>query len=444
MDELIIIGNGITGTTVARHVRKRSDRPITVISSEYPYLFSRPALMYVYMGHMRFEHTKPYEDWFWARNRIERMFDHVESIDTDRKTLRLRQGGERPYGTLVIATGATTQKFGWPGQDLPGVQGLVSKQDLDLMEENTRHVRHAVIVGGGLIGIEMAEMLTTRNIPVTFLVREAFYWDNILPKEEARIITRHVYEHGIDLRLSTQLKEILPGPDGRVRAVVTDKAEEIACELVGVTTGVRPVIDVVKGSKIEANRGILVNEYLETNVPDVYAAGDCAEFRTPRPRHPKVEQLWYTGRMQAETLARTLCGDRTAYDRGIWFNSAKFFDIEYQTYGFVSNIPLPDEDSLFWEHEDHKHSIRIVYLAKSEEVIGFNLLGVRYRQDVCRRWIQEKRTVRYVLEHLGEANFDPEFFGEMEPAVVEAFNRQSSGSPVQLNRRRGLTSLTPA
>lgn len=438
MDSLVIIGNGITGMTTARLVRKQSDRPIIVISDETDFFYSRPALMYIFMGHMKFEHTKPYEDWFWEKNKIQLLRATVTSIDTNAKSIALNNGQTLPYGQLVIATGSRTNKFGWPGQDLSGVQGLYGMRDLELMEKNTSNVSRAVIVGGGLIGIEMAEMLHSRNIPVTFLVRETNYWDNILPQEEAKLVGRHIREYGIDLRLGTQLKEILPGNDGRVRAVLTDKGEEIACQFVGLTAGVTPNTDVAKSSAIEINRGILVNEFLETNVPGVYAAGDCAEFRMNRPRHPKIEQLWYTGRMQAETLAKTLCGIRTPYDRGVWFNSAKFFDIEYQTYGFVSNLPMPDEESLYWEHPEGKHCVRIVYDKTNRTVIGFNLFGIRYRQAICERWIRDRRTVEYVLENLAEANFDPEFFREFEHEVIALFNSTNPARKVLLKRRRGL------
>jgi NAD(P)H-nitrite reductase large subunit len=181
MEHLVIIGNGITGVTCARHVRKNSDMKITIISGESEHFFSRTALMYVYMGHMKWGNLKPYEDWFWKKNKIELVHAFVTSVDTDNKNVKLENGSTISYDKLVIATGSQTNKFGWPGQELQGVQGLYSMQDVELLEENTKDINHAVIVGGGLIGIELGEMLHTRNIQVTFLVRENFYWGNILP-----------------------------------------------------------------------------------------------------------------------------------------------------------------------------------------------------------------------------------------------------------------------
>jgi NAD(P)H-nitrite reductase large subunit len=434
MEHLVILGNGITGITIARHVRKQnSEIKISVISAESKYFYSRTALMYIYMGHMTFQNTKPYEDWFWTKNRIELVHGFVTDIDSDNKMLKFKDGHSISFDKLVIATGSQSNKFGWPGQDLPGVQGLYSLQDLELLEKNTANISRAVIVGGGLIGIELAEMLLSRNIPITFLVRETYFWDIILPVEEAKLISREVVAHGIDLRLATELKEIVAGDDGRVSAVITNTTEKITCQFIGLTVGVHPNIDIVKKSKLETNRGVLVNNYLETNIPDIYAAGDCAEIRaeTEGVRNT-IEQLWYTGIMQGAALAKTICGERTAYDRGIWFNSAKFFDIEYQTYGFVSNVPRDSEKYLYWEHPNGRICLRIVYNEDDLSVTGFNVIGIRLRHQVCEQWIREKRPLAYVLSHLRKANFDPEFFSRFEPEIIAAYNVQNPGVELQL------------
>ena len=436
---LVIIGNGITGITTARHVRKLSDSSITVISNETDHFYSRTALMYIYMGHMGYEQTKPYENWFWQKNRIDLVRGAVTKIDTDQKELRLEDGRSIHYDRLVITTGSKSNKFGWPGQDLPGVQGLYSYQDLELLENNTKDCSHAVIIGGGLIGIELAEMILSRNIPLTILVRENYYWDNILPMEEARLIGNHVLEHGVDLMLNTNLKEMLAGKEGRVRAIVTQNGIEIPCDFVGLTPGVHPNIDLVKDTKVETNRGVLVNDYLETNIKDVYAAGDCAEIKVGGDSRNLVEQLWYTGRLQGLALAKTICGDRTQYDRGIWFNSAKFFDIEYQTYGFVSNVPVEGEETFYWEHPDKRQCVRFVYKSFSNELIGMNFFGIRMRQEVCQRWIKERRTIEFALENLREANFDPEFFQHYEQDILDDYNLKF-GKQIQLKQKEGFFS----
>jgi NAD(P)H-nitrite reductase large subunit len=436
MQHIVIIGNGISGVTLARHVRKLSKHKISIISSETDYFFSRTALMYVYMGHMKFEHTQPYENWFWKKNRINLIKAYVHHVDTTNKQLLLDNGESLAYDKLVIATGSKPNKFGWPGEDLKGVLGLYHKQDLENLERyasNNQVCQRAVIVGGGLIGIELAEMLHSRSIPVTFLVREESFWNGVLPKGESAMINRHILKHQIDLRLSSNLQEIKSDDHGQVRSVViAETQEEIPCNLVGLTAGVSPNIDFLKDSAIETNRGVLVNRHLETNIPDVYAIGDCAEQREAIGNRSAIEAVWYTGRMMGETLAQTLCGNPVTYNPGHWFNSAKFFDIEYQTYGWVHGMKgRPDyEEQFHWIHEQDDKCLTVAYHKDSFEFLGINTFGIRMRHETFDRWLTERRDIYYVMTHLAEANFDPEFYTRYEDAILKSFkNRIQTVTP---------------
>lgn len=430
---VVIIGNGISGITAARHIRKQADHRITVISAESDYFFSRTALMYIYMGHMTYEHTKPYEDHFWKKNRIDLKRAYVQAVQPETKTVSLAEGESISYDRLIIATGSQPNKFGWPGQDLEGVQGLYSLQDLQALEQSApdnRRCRRAVIVGGGLIGIELAEMLRSREIPVTFLVRESSFWNGVLPAGESEMINEHIREHHVDLRLDTNLKEILPDDRGRARAVVTDKGETIDCQVVGLTAGVRPNIGFLKGSGIETDKGVLVDRHLKTNFPDIYAIGDCAQQKTPIGKRRPVEAVWYTGRMMGETVARTLCGKPTPYNPGHWFNSAKFFDIEYQTYGWVSGaLQRSETEAQFhWRHPTEKICLTLAYERESGRFLGINTFGIRMRHAVLDRWLSEEHPVEEIISRLGEANFDPEFYARYEPMVQREFQTQMKAS----------------
>jgi len=437
---IVIIGNGISGITTARWIRKLSDHQITVISEETDYFFSRTALMYIYMGHMRFQDTQPYENWFWEKNRINLLRDRVKSIDIPNKTLNMRDTSDVKYDKLVLALGSEPNKFGWPGQDLDGVQGMYSAQDLEGMEKYSEGLKHAVIVGGGLIGIEMAEMFHSRHIPVTFLVREESYWNMVLASGESAMVNRVINKNGIDLRLSTELKEILADENGKCRAAVTNKGDEIPCQFVGLTAGVHPNIAFIKETEIETQKGIVVDEHLETSVKDIYAVGDCAQLRNPPPGRRPIEAVWYVGRMMGETAAYNICGKPVDYQPGIWFNSAKFFDIEYQVYGTVLANPPAEHKSLYWEHPDGEKSIRIVWDDMSGLVIGFQTMGIRYRDEVCRQWIRDKAHIENVLMNLGLANFDPEFYDQYEADVVAMYNQKTGGN-LQLMEKRGLNSV---
>jgi len=437
---IVIIGNGIAGITCARHVRKRSDHQITVISAETKHFFSRTALMYIYMGHMRFEDTKPYEDYFWQKNRINLRQAYVETIDVESKKLNLSGGETVPYDKLVIATGSKPNKFGWKGQDLEGVQGLYSYQDLELMEQNTKGIKRAVVVGGGLIGIEVAEMLQSRGIDVTFLVRENSFWNNVLPAEESAIINKHIKEHHIDLQLGTELEEIVE-LNGRANGVVTSAGNKIDCQAVFLAAGVSPNIEIVADTTIEHKRGILVNHYLETNEPDVYAIGDCAEFKEPLPDRRPIEQVWYTGKMQGKTLAKNICGEKIKYQPGHWFNSAKFLDIEYQTYGMVWAQLKDNEADFYWQAKDGKKCMHFVWDKTTKVFKGMNTFGIRLRHHLFDAWLTKEATINEVLSGLKAANFDPELYDKHEQEIIEKFTQENPNLKVELKKRSAFKKL---
>ena len=431
MEHIVIIGNGISGVTLARHIRKKFDAKITIISGESDYFFSRTALMYVYMGHMKFEHTQPYEKDFWKKNKIDLVKAFVKEVKTDDKSLILEDNSVINYDKLVIATGSKPNKFGWEGENLNGVLGLYSKQDLENLETLTPNCKRAVIVGGGLIGIELAEMLRSRNIPVTFLVREESFWDGVLPSGESEMINRHIVEHHIDLRLETNLDKILSDENGNAKAIITDKGETIECQIVGLTAGVSPNIDFLKNSGIELGKGVKVNRSLETSIKDIYAIGDCAEQHEAIGSRRNIEAVWYTGRMMGETLAQTLTGNPMEYKPGNWFNSAKFLDIEYQTYGWVWAEKKENEEQFYWEHSSGKIAIRISFNKNNREFLGINTFGIRMRHEFFDAVLNEKKSVDFVIQHLKKANFDPEFYKSFEKEIQAQFKCQFSELKIQ-------------
>ncbi len=440
MEHIVIIGNGISGVTAARHIRKNSNKKVTLVSAETKYFFSRTALMYVYMGHMKFEHTQPYENWFWEKNNISLKDGFVNHINTAEKTLEFKDASKLSYDSLILATGSKPNKFGWPGQNSEGVMGMYHKQDLENLEKhapNNEVCKRAVIVGGGLIGIELAEMLRSRKIPVTFLVREASFWNGVLPAQESEMINNHIKEHHIDLRLSTNLKEIKADASGKVKSVILEETgEEIFCDVVGLTAGVTPNIDFIKDSGILLGRGVKVNRYLETNIANVYAIGDCAEQHEAIGQRRNIEAVWYTGRMMGETLAQTICGNKTEYKPGHWFNSAKFLDIEYQTYGWVFSERSTKEDEAYfqWKHTKENKCITISYDKNSRQFLGINTFGIRMRHEIFDTWLTEKRSIEFVLEYLADANFDPEFYKLHEAEIVAKFNKEHTTN-IQLKKK---------
>ncbi len=400
---VVVVGNGIAGATAARHVRKGApEARVTMVSDEGPLPFARTALMYVYMGVLTRAHTHLYPTRFWDENRIERLQDRAVGLDPVRQRLALRDGGDLGYDRLLVATGSRPFLPDWPGAGLDGVQGLYHSADLDRMEETTAGVERAVVVGGGLIGVELAEMLRARGVGVTFLVREGRYLPHVFSETESALVADAIRLHGVDLRLGAEVAGI--EGDGRVRAVVTTAGERLPAGFVGVGTGVRPNVAWLDGA-VETDRGVLVAETLATSADGVFAAGDCAQLRRPPPGVRAIEPIWYTARLQGATAGLGLAGRPRAYEPGVFYNSAKFFDLEWQVYGSTSGGP---ED---WEWTDGRRSLRLVHADGA--VRGVSALGIRLRQPVCARWIAEGWTLDRALADLPAARFD----AELSPAI---------------------------
>ena len=418
----VILGNGVAGVSAALALRERApERRITLLSGESTHHYSRPALMYVFMGQLRYEDTKPFEDGFWREQRLELVRDWVTRVDPHERELVLRRGGRLRFDQLLLATGSRPNRLGVPGEDLAGVQGLYGLPDLVQLRANVERARRAVIVGGGLIGVELAEMLHARGLHVTMLVREPSYWLGALPPEESALVTREIVSHGVEVLTSTELAEVLDDGAGRCRGVRTRDGRELPCEVVGLTVGVSPNLAALEGSGIECDRGVLVDDHLRTNVEGILAAGDCAELPFHGTRRGIVQQVWYTGKQQGDFAGRVLAGEETGpYRLPSWFNSARFFDLEYHTYGYGQVGPeLPDQRSVYWQHASGRHSVRILYTPAG--VAGFTTLGQRWRHEVCERWLREARSLEYVVAHLEEAHFEPEFHRRHEPELRRAF-----------------------
>lgn len=386
-----------------------------MVSDESDHLFSRPALMYVFAGQLTLADTEPFDRGLYGRLGVERVRGRVTRLDGEGRTVVLEDGRAFTPDRLLLAVGSVAREAPWAGAEGPGVHGFVTLRDLERLDGSARAGQRAVVIGGGLIGVEVAEILRHRGLRVTWLVRERWYFPVALDEAEALMVAEHVRRQGVDVRLGAGVEEILRHGDGRVRAVRAG-GEEIPCDLVAVTIGVVPNTSFLRDGPVTLSAGgaIEVDDALRTSVPGVWAAGDCANVTwadgTRRP-----EQLWYTARDQGRVAAAGMLGDEVAYRRGTWYNSAKFFDLEYTTAGWIpvlldaDDALLPRDPELrtwFQRVPGRFESQRIV--CRGDRVVGFNMIGGRWSHEVFLRWIRDRRPLPWVVDHLGEAQFDEE------------------------------------
>lgn len=406
----VIVGNGVAGVTAALKLRERDTRAeITVISGESDYFFSRTALMYSYMDQMDLRALEPFERKVYTKQNLRLIRDWVTDLDAKSQVLKLQAGSSVKFDKLLLATGSNANPVTWPGaeQVKDGFVNFVSLQDLEACERLTPTTRHAVVVGGGLIGIELVECLRHHAVGVTFMVREPWYWPVALDQQEATMISEHIREHGVDLRIHDEIASVQADSGGRLASATTKSGEKIDCQMLGIAAGVRPNVEWLRKvtTPPELGRGIVADSGFATSLPNVYTAGDCAELHLGGPT-PVIEQIWYSAKRHGDLAACAMLGDTVNYKPPLFFNSSKFFEIEFTTVGAVMNAP---EDSHHLYHRlPGKHaSVRIV--SREGAVIGFNMLGSRWNHNVLERWIHERRSLKHVVANLRLAQFDVEF-----------------------------------
>lgn len=428
MKHYVIIGNGVAGIEAAVTIRERhgpSEAKITVISKETDYFFSRTALMYAFMDVLDRKDMEPYERNFYDQQEINLVRDEVTDLDNTTRTLTLKNNKPLVYDKLLLAVGASPRKVPFKGLDKvkKGIVNFVSMQDLDECEKLAWEATDGVVVGGGLIGIELAESLHFHKIKTTFLVRESYYWPAALNEPEGLMVADHIRHEGVDLRLQEEIEEIISDDQGTLTHVLTNKGNEIPCQILGLCIGVVANVEWLKSVKTppKIERSLCVDRSFKTSLDNVYAAGDCLQMDIGEER-PLVETIWYSAKRHGRLAALSMMDDHVHYEAPLFYNSSKFFELEYTTVGQTTRLPdgaysdyrrLPDTDV----------TTRVIY-DSADRVIGFNMIGSRWNHRLFERWILERRGPDYVESHLGDAQFDVEF-GRMKLERMQRVEEQS-------------------
>ncbi|UCC44763.1 MAG: FAD-dependent oxidoreductase [Candidatus Zixiibacteriota bacterium] len=405
--DYVIIGNGIAGISAANHIRRRDGKArITLVSKESDNFFARTELMRVFCGQMTTRDIQPYERRHYERMGFNRVRDEVIGLDHQNRQLDLKGGPSIYYDRLLIASGSAPRMAGCPGEDLDGVGTFVTWQDLEWMRERAKTAQKACVVGGGLIGVEVAEILLGAGIDISFIIREDYYWPSALDRTEGALVVEHIKRQGCDVRINTEGEEIL-GRNGKVIGLRTNHGETVDCDMVVCTIGLRPQTDWLRDSGLELDDsgGVVVDRHLRTSLQDVFAAGGCTtRVRSNRVR--RSEQLWHTSRDQGRVAGMNMAGANQEYKRATFFNSARFFDIPYTTAGHVS-FNVEGEHNWFQHEPGTNRTQRITFLPDGM-VIGFNMLGRRWDHRALIDWIDQEEHIDYVLAHLHEAVSDDE------------------------------------
>lgn len=301
--DYVVIGGGIAGTNAAFKIRTLAPEASIRIYSDEPHpVYSRVTLgKYVYGGQddetIILKKQKLYEE-----KNIELVYQEVEDLYPEEHQLAVN--GERiEYGKLLLATGGSPRPLPLEGLDKEGVSYFQYLKDAKYIQEKVKESEHIVIIGGGFIGIEFVDILHKMGKTCTLIVRDQWYWQNMIAKEGGEILDRYIKEYA-DIKYETEVTEV-HGED-HIESVTLSSGETIPCDALFIGIGLTLNTELANKAKTKVRRGIVTDEFLETSVPGVYAAGDVAEYYNPVTERHECGGTWVNASMQGMVAGQNM------------------------------------------------------------------------------------------------------------------------------------------
>jgi NAD(P)H-nitrite reductase large subunit len=330
-----IIGSGVAGIAGIESIRSIDRIGEMILIGDDPYgFYSRPGLAYYLTGELHDQALFPRtEDDFRKLNFVYVKGKVIKIMRADH-TLELGDQSTVQYDRLLIAVGAQAMPLEVPGADLEGVLKLDHMSDAKLILKHARRGKIAVVTGGGITALELVEGLRARGMKVHYLLRGDRYWSNVLDEHESRIIEHRLQEEGVTLHYQAEIGEVT-SMNGKVNGIRLRNGQLLKCNLVAYAIGIRPRLELAKQAGLHIDRGILVNEYLQTNDPDIFAAGDVAQVYDPMSGRSVLDSLWNPARQQGHVAGLNLAGKTTAYLKAPPFNVTRLAGLTTTIIGTV-------------------------------------------------------------------------------------------------------------
>ncbi len=407
--EYVIIGNSAAAIGAVEGIRSIDKKGnITIISDEPYHTYSRPLISYYLSGkvdEVKMAYRK--KDFYEANNVTTRLGVKVLAIDPESRKVILQNGETVDYDKVLVATGGKPFIPPMPGLNKEGVYSFIKLDDVKAIEKVALKNTKAVIVGAGLIGLKAAEALVKRGVEVTVVELANRVLSAILDEEAAAIVQSNLEEHGVKFRLNTTLCEVT-GKD-KVQGVTLKDGKEIPCDFVVVAIGVTPNVNVVKNTEVKLNRGIIVSETMETNLADVYAAGDVTEGYDTIYGEKRVIPILPNAYSQGEVAGLNMAGQRVEFKGGFAMNSIGFYDLPMITAGIIK--PETTEYKVSTVNIPERKFYKKMVL-KDNQLVGFICLNKIDRAGIYTSLIADKTDVSSFKDDLLKEDFGYIYFPE--------------------------------
>ncbi|MGQ9653026.1 MAG: NAD(P)/FAD-dependent oxidoreductase, partial [Thermodesulfobacteriota bacterium] len=323
----VIVGNCIAAVGAIEGIR-RHDRatPITVISKEPYAAYGRPLIANYLKGKLKESELALREPDFYERRGVRLIIGlPARGLSIRDRTVEVEGGEEIPFERLLLAMGGNPIVPPIQGVEGPDVYTFVTLQDAKALRQAAGRLRHVAVIGGGLIGLKAAESLHDLGIQVTIVELADRILSMAFDETASRIITRRLEEIGIQIITSNTAEEVLRQRDNQVGGVRLRDGTVVSSQAAVVAIGVAPNLEVVRDTEVQCRRGILVDEFMETNVPGVFSAGDVAEARDWHFAEWRVVPIWPNAYKQGQVAGRNIAGQRISFSGSIPMNSIAFY-----------------------------------------------------------------------------------------------------------------------
>ena len=409
----VIVGGSAAGINAVEAIRSvDKEGKITLISDEEFPLYSRCLITYFIAGKLTEDKLKYRSSDFYEKEKVNALLGiRAKKLSPEKRKIILNNGKELTYDRLLIATGASPKMVEAPGSDKQGILGLRTYRDAQLINGRLDKVNRVSILGGGLIGLRAAYSLHARNKKVKVIVKSNQVLSQMLDRGAANFVRRKIEQKGIQVMTGLAAVEFLG--EREVTGLVLDDGRRVECELVIVGKGVRPNLELVKGTEIKTEYGIIVDEYLQTNLSNIYAAGDVAQAKDLVTGQSTINALWPCAVAQGRVAGLNMAGKKLKYDGSLAMNSIEFFGLPVISMG-VTRPKEKEYEQLV--KEDEKNFVYKKVVLKENRLKGMILVNKIEQAGVMGILMRKKADVSPIKAMLLEDKFD---FAKILPIIKE-------------------------
>ena len=377
MPKYVIVGASSAGIGAVEAIREVDPTgTITVISDEECPQYSRPMISDLVSGKADFGKLMCREHEFWKKNRIKALTGITAiSLNLADKYVTIDKGDQVVFEKLLIATGGKPFVPKIEGSEKDGVFTFTTLSDAEGLASKLERAERAVVIGAGLIGVSVTEALIRRGLKVTMVELQDNILSLILDQTASEMVEDLIRKAGVIIATGQTVKRILGKPenDEVVGSAILTSGEQVKCDLVVIAIGVIPRIELLTGTNVKTNRGILVDKFMRTNVSDVYASGDVAEAYDFIYGENRLLPLWPLAQLEGKVAGYNMAGKKTDYPGGTAMSSLKYFDIPIISIGITNPRDFDEYESLV-KHEP-EHDIYRKIVLKNNTIVGITLVN---------------------------------------------------------------------